>query len=236
MQKGSGMGMSSVGGALPTVLVRDRIQAMATKIGAGHAMSSGARYTQTMPQYRRAKVPGACVFLTMVTQHRRPLFGDAANVVRLRRVLAQVMRHRPMRVDGAVVLPDHIHFLWQLPADDANYSDRVGQLKALFTRNLGATRSKTFISESRRKHREADVWQRRFWEHTIRDEDDWRQHLDYIHYNPVHHRLVQCPHQWEYSSFGRWVNRGGYRLNWCCRCEQRDMVIPSFERVGGAGE
>lgn len=74
------------------------------------------------------------------------------------------------------------------------------------------------VSASRLKHRESDVWQRRFWEHAIKDEADLHQYLDYIHYNPVKHGLVSCPHLWSYSSFSKWVNQGEYAQNWGCIC------------------
>ncbi|NEO00460.1 MAG: transposase, partial [Moorea sp. SIO3I7] len=73
-------------------------------------------------------------------------------------------------------------------------------------------------SASRRKHRESNVWQRRFWEHTIRNDHDLHRHIDYIHYNPVKHGLVSCPHLWQYSSFHKWVERGKYRPDWGCCC------------------
>ncbi|MGK7935812.1 MAG: DUF433 domain-containing protein [Xenococcaceae cyanobacterium] len=93
----------------------------------------------------------------------------------------------------AAILPDHLHFIWQLPPDDSNYSQRVSRLKVLFTRSLKRNKKLTLkVSASRRKHRESDVWQRRFWEQTIKNEADLQQHLDYIHYNPVKHGLVSC--------------------------------------------
>jgi putative transposase len=95
--------------------------------------------------------------------------------------------------------------------DDPDYSDRVGRMKVLFTRALrGVNNLPEDVCESRRKHRESDVWQRRFYEHTIRDELDFRKHLDYLHCNPVKHGLVKCVPDWQYSSFHRGVRRGEY--------------------------
>ena len=106
-------------------------------------------------------------------------------------------RERPVDVLAAVIMPDHIHFIWELPPDDHDFSKRVGRLKVLFTRSLPPTADiRRAESLSRLAHREAAVWQRRFWEHTIRDEHDFRRHLDYIHYNPVKHGLATCPHSW----------------------------------------
>ncbi|WP_228041121.1 transposase, partial [Nodosilinea sp. LEGE 07088] len=119
----------------------------------------------------------------------------------------------PFDVTAAVVLPNHIHFLWTLP--DGNYSKRVGRLKVLFTRILrGSGALPQDVCLSRQRQRESDVWQRRFWEHTIRDEADWVGHLNYLHYNPVKHGLVRCSHEWEYSSFRWFVGEGMYAEDW----------------------
>jgi putative transposase len=149
-----------------------------------------------MPTYRRFYTPGATVFLTLVTYQRSPLFELVENVERLRRATRQTLLEMPFDVVAAVVLPDHIHFIWTLPPEDANYSKRVGRLKVLFTQSLrGQGNLSQTVCRSRQKHRESDVWQRRFWEHTIEDGTDLQRHLNYLHYNPVKHELVQCPHQ-----------------------------------------
>ena len=178
-----------------------------------------------MSEYRRAHIPGSSVFITLVTYQRRKLFVAAENIDKLRQTCATVIAEKPFaiatlscRIEAAVILPEHIHFLWRLPPDDSDYSYRVGRMKVLFTRALrGVNTLPENVSESRRKHRESDVWQRRtvrrfpphtsstrqrrFYEHTIRDEVDLRRHLDYLHFNPVKHGLVKCVHEWEYSSF-----------------------------------
>jgi putative transposase len=173
-----------------------------------------------VPEYRRARIPGSTVFLTIVTYQRQKLFLDPYNVELLRKACKQMMVERPLKIEAAVILPEHIHFMWRLPPDDVDYSYRVGRMKALFTRSLRCKKiaRSTNISASRRKHRESNVWQRRFYEHTIRDEADWSQHFDYLHFNPVKHGLVKCVHQWQYSSFHREVNKGRYQSNWCCAC------------------
>jgi putative transposase len=135
-----------------------------------------------MPDYRRAYIPGSIIFLTLVTYNRTPLFANADNIDRLRWATASLRTEMSVEITAAVILPDHLHFLWTLPQGDSNYSKRVGRLKVLFTRSLrGKDALPQKVSLSRQKHRESDVWQRRFWEHTIRDEVDLRQHLDYIH-------------------------------------------------------
>ncbi|NJN03551.1 MAG: transposase [Leptolyngbyaceae cyanobacterium SL_1_1] len=173
-----------------------------------------------MPNYRRIYTPGGAVFLTLVTFNRRPLFSDVDNVRRLRWATATMRAKLPVEITAAVILPDHIHFLWKLPQGDSNYSKRVGRLKVLFTQLLRGSHSlPQDVCISRLKHRESDVWQRRFWEHTIRDEADWVQHLNYLHFNPVKHGLAGCPHQWEYSSFRWFVREGFYGVDWGCRCK-----------------
>ena len=185
-----------------------------------------------MSEYRRTYVPGGTFFLTLVTYHRTPLFSKPDNIARLRAALARTRTERPFDIIGAVVLPEHIHFLWTLPAGDTNYSYRISRLKTLFTRLLRGTRALPInVSNSRRKHRESNVWQRRFWEHTIRDELDLKRHLDYIHYNPVKHGFVSCPHLWEYSSFRKCVERGWYSSDWGCCCNGRQSKIPDFIEI-----
>ena len=185
-----------------------------------------------MPDYRRAYIPGGAIFLTLVTFNRRPIFAEPDNVKRLRRAAATVKAEMPFDITAAVILPDHIHFVWTLPQDDDNYSKRVGRLKVLFTRSLkGSFALPQDVSISRQRQRESDVWQRRFWEHTIRDEVDWVGHINYLHYNPVKHGLVECPHQWEFSSFRQFVREGFYREDWGCQCGGKEAAV-EFEGEG----
>ena len=177
-----------------------------------------------MSEYRRAHIPGSIVFITLVTYQRKKLFLTAENIDNLRQACAVTIAEKPFVIEAAVILPEHIHFLWRLPPDDSDYSYRVGRMKVLFTRSLrGANALPEHVSESRRKHRESDVWQRRFYEHTIRDEVDLRRHLDYLHFNPVKHGLVKCVHEWEYSSFHRSVRRGEYNHDWGCQCRNNQF-------------
>jgi putative transposase len=182
-----------------------------------------------MSQYRRSYVLGGVFFLTLVTYRRTPLFSDVENIFLLRKAMAKMRTEKPFDITAAVVLPDHLHFIWSLPANDSNYSQRVSRFKVLFTRSLrGKGALSVDVSSSRRKHRESDIWQRRFWEHTICDEHDLQKHLDYIHYNPVKHGLVSCPHLWEYSSFYEWVKRGRYVADWGCCCGNNLPQVPDF--------
>lgn len=115
------------------------------------------------------------------------------------------MAARPFRIDAMVILPDHIHCIWRMPEGDADYSSRWREIKKAASRR---------IVPGTDVRNERAVWQRRFWEHVIRDEEDWRRHVDYIHYNPVKHRLAASSALWPWSSFGAAVNKGWYPESW----------------------
>ena len=184
-----------------------------------------------MPEYRRANIPGSSIFLTIVTYERRKLFSVRDNIDKLRQACSVILAEKPFTIDAAVILPEHVHFLWTLPPGDRDYSYRVGRMKVLFTRALrGANNLPDDVCKSRQKHRESDVWQRRFYEHTIRDESDLRKHLDYLHFNPVKHGLVKCVHGWEYSSFHRGVRRGDYDVKWGCQCND-NIFTPAVTNI-----
>ena len=185
-----------------------------------------------MSTYRRAYLPGGTFFLTVVSYNRTPMFADSLHISLLRNALRQVKQELPFQIAADCILPDHLHFLWTLPPADADFSTRVGRFKVLFTKAVcRQQRTSSTVSESRLHHRESDVWQRRFWEHTIRDERDFQQHLEYIHYNPVKHGLATCPHQWAYSSFARWVKSGEYTKDWGCVCDGKPTKIPDFTSI-----
>ena len=118
---------------------------------------------------------------------------------------------RPFAMDAIVVLPDHLHCIWTLPDGDSNFAMRWAHVKTIFGHNFEKTNS---LRESQAKRRERGIWQRRFWEHFIRNDDDQRRHLDYIHFNPVKHGWAKSPGEWPYSSFGHFVARGIYPCNW----------------------
>jgi len=179
-----------------------------------------------MPNYRRAHAPGGAFFFTLVTHQRRAIFETPERVELLREALRRVRREQPFEIVAAVVLPDHVHFLWTLPPGDADFSRRIGRIKIEFTRSLDVRSPRKLRESSRRNRRESDVWQRRFWEHTIQDERDLERHLDYIHYNPVKHGHALCPHAWSFSSFSQWVRRGAYEADWGCQCRSRDFKAP----------
>jgi putative transposase len=186
----------------------------------------------SMPEYRRFYVPGGTYFLTLVTYQRAPIFREAETIMLLRRSLRQVRHEHPFEIPAAVVLPDHVHFVWTLPRGDSSYSRRIGLMKVLLTRSLRERSCAPIkVGLSRPGRRESDVWQRRFWEHTIIDEDDFERHLHYIHYNPVKHGLAACPHLWPYSSFSRWVRGGLYAEDWGCSCGGRRPQLPEMAHL-----
>jgi putative transposase len=183
-----------------------------------------------MSTYRRYREPGATVFLTIATWQRSPIFHGTGAVERLRRALRVVMAESPFVFEAAVILPDHLHFLWTMPDGDSNYSKRAGRMKALFTRDADGEPSPLTV------RREASNWQPRFIEHTIRDEADFKNHLDYIHYNPVRHGLCRCAHEWPYSSFKKWCGIGEYEHSWGCHCNSGNApVIGSVEDCESLG-
>jgi len=185
-------------------------------------MHGSVRQESTM-QYRRAKTPGATYFFTLVTHQRQPMFADAAMVDLLRKCFRRVKLKHPFEIDAMVVLQEHLHCIWTLPKDDGNFSMRWRLIKGDFSRRCPDAHKQS-RTDSRIRKGEQAVWQRRFWEHQIRDEPDFTQHVDYIHFNPVRHGLVMAPKDWPYSSFHRYVQDGCYPFDWGT---QGDLQFPS---------
>jgi putative transposase len=174
-------------------------------------------------RYRRANVKGGTYFFTVVTFNRIKIFSSADNVALLRATIKQVMQKHPFQIDAFVLLPDHLHCIWTLPRQDADFSMRWRLIKSYFSRNFGQkvvgwveerNPTKRAYIASRQKKNEKQIWQRRFWEHLIRNQKDFNQHIEYIHYNPVKHGLVNAPVDWAYSSFHRYVAKGVYDRKW----------------------
>ena len=191
-----------------------------------------------MSEYRRWFVPGGTHFFTLVALERRPRFACPSSIQNLRKAAAFVQREHPFRFLAAVVLPDHMHFVWTLPPGDSDYPRRIGRFKVHFTRACYMTDCvASGASPTRRRHRDAGIWQRRFWEHVIDGADELQAFLDYIHYNPVKHGYVTCRHAWAASSFARWVARGLYDPSWGCRCEGHGAIPRDIAKLGRlAGE
>ena len=153
--------------------------------------------------YRRLYIKGAIYFFTVVTYQRKKIFSQRENIKFLRKAINHVKKQHPFKILGFVLLADHLHCLWELPEDDDDFSMRWRLIKAYFSR-LANNHKKT----------KTPIWQKRFWEHCIRNEKDLTLHLNYIHYNPVKHGYVQSTKNWQYSSFLKYVKLGYYPLNW----------------------
>ena len=168
-----------------------------------------------MSNYRRNYVLGGTYFFTIVTYRRRPLLISESSREILRRALETVRKCYPFEMIATVLLPDHLHAIWTLPPGDANYSMRWRRIKEEFTDQFllgGGT--ELAQSPSRKKHGMRGVWHKRFWEHTIRDEDDLKRCTDYIHWNPRKHNLVRRVVDWQWSTFHRFVSLGEYDQGW----------------------
>ena len=189
-----------------------------------------------MPFYRRARTAGGCYFFTLITHSRRPILLHPTARRHLREAFAVARQAAgPFAVDAVVLLPDHLHLLCTLPAGDDGYAARLSRLKSEFTRrHLAAGGPEAAMTPGERREGHRGVWQRRYWEHRVRDDRDYENHLDYVVYNPVRHALCRCPHDWRHSSFERLVRAGVYERRWCCSC--RGPASPPASSDMQAGE
>ncbi|MES2933646.1 MAG: transposase [Pseudomonadota bacterium] len=181
-----------------------------------------------MPNYRRANATGGTYFFTLTSYRRAPILVEASVRLALRKAIQQTRLTMPFEIDAWVLLPDHLHCIWTLPQDDCNFSARWSNIKRLVTQQCGAMVGADAVSASRANRRESGLWQRRFWEHQIQDDDDFARHVDYIHWNPVKHGLVTRAFDWPHSTLHRFVEAGMYRADW-------GMAAPAFG-AGLAGE
>jgi putative transposase len=163
-----------------------------------------------MSVYRRNRVPGGTFFFTVNLLDR-----GSDLLVRqiglLREAVSHAREARPFHIDAWVVLPEHMHCIWTLPPGDTDYPARWRAIKSCFVRRIPKTEA---LSPTRLDKSERGIWQRRYWEHTIRDEHDYAIHVDYCYINPLKHGLVQSVPDWPYSSFHRDVRKGIYPANW----------------------
>ena len=160
-----------------------------------------------MPKYRRTLIPGGTYFFTAVTYRQYPVFADHVAADLLTECFALVKAVYPLNIDAMVILPDHVHCIWTLPDDDSDYSRRWKEVKTRFTRAYAGATANPPASSIRRR-RERGIWQRRFWEDLMMDEEDFIKHCDYIQYNPVKHGVAGRPADWRYSTFGDFVAEG----------------------------
>lgn len=164
-----------------------------------------------MPNYKRYYLNNHYVFITVVTYNRKPIL--VKNIDLLRECFKQAINVYDFEVFGSVIMPEHFHIIIR-PNNIDDFSNIVGSIKKRFSYNLNEKFVDKNISESRMKRSERGVWQRRFYEHIVRSDEELYKILDYIHFNPVKHGQVKCVKDWEYSSFHKFVKRGNYEINW----------------------
>ncbi|HEY9032846.1 MAG TPA: transposase [Pseudomonadales bacterium] len=166
-----------------------------------------------MSRYIRCRQAGGRFFFTVVAEQRRPIFTNAAFRQALHDSIVTLRRQQAFEVNAWVLLPDHMHCIWTLPENDTDYSSRWGKIKAGVSKRIGAV-----VTARPGRRYESGIWQRRFWEHRIRDDSDYQRHMDYLLFNPVKHGLVARVADWPYSSFHRLVRDGVYPLDWAGVC------------------
>ncbi|MFM2006910.1 MAG: hypothetical protein RLZZ09_2565 [Pseudomonadota bacterium] len=165
-----------------------------------------------MRTYQRLRIDGACYFFTVNLAEREGNILLIQHIEPLREAFRRTRQDHPFEIDAIVILPEHLNCIWQLPPDDSDYSTRWRLIKARFSMAIPKTER---ISKSRIRKSESGIWQRRYWEHAIRDQRDYQNHVDYIHYNPVKHGHAKAARDWPYSSFHLWLKRGYYHADWC---------------------
>lgn len=153
--------------------------------------------------YRRYYIPDSTIFIVCVTKDRTPHFRESNNVELLREALRRTNEKYPFEMLAYVFLPDHVHML--MKTIGCNFSQVMQSFKKGFTQQY---KGRNHISSS------LSCWQSRFWDHVIRNDEDFKRHLNYIHYNPVKHGFVSKPEEWEFSSYLDWVDRGAYEMGW----------------------
>ena len=163
-----------------------------------------------MSRYRRANLSGGCYFFTVNLADRTSAL-LVGHIERLRAVYTEVCKNHPFETIAICVLPEHLHAVWQLPEGDSDYALRWRLIKSMFSRGMPKAAQR---SQSKVMRRETGIWQRRYWEHCIRDDEDLQLHVDYTHYNPVKHGHVSSVIDWPYSSFRRYVKQGWVSSDW----------------------
>lgn len=177
-----------------------------------------------MASYRRFQSPGSTWFFTLATHCRRPALTKDPVLSALKAAIKRTRAEYPFEIVAWVVLPDHLHAIWTLPEGDTDYLRRWSLSKR---RTSQAARDTIFAptTASMRARREIGLWQRRHWEHLIRDEADLHRHIDYVHYNPVTHGHVSRTAAWPHSTFHRYVRTGAYPRDWAVSEAYEDAAI-----------
>jgi putative transposase len=169
-----------------------------------------------MTEYRRIYSHDASWFFTVNLVERKDNRLLVDHIDDLRQAFRYVKGKHSFQMEAVAVLPDHLHCIWTLPPGDTDFSMRWNLLKGNFSRAIERGER---ITQSRAKRRERGRWQRRFWEHLIRHQEDCNRHVDYVHWNPVKHGLVERVVDWPHSSFHDYVSRGIYPSTWACAGE-----------------
>ncbi len=168
-----------------------------------------------MSHYRRANTKGSSYFFTVLTYRRQAFLCQEPVREALRAGILAAQAKHPFIIDAWVLMPDHIHAEWTLPEGDANFAVRWQTIKRTVSHPCKELlHNPAFMTPSKTKHGESTLWQRRYWEHQIRDEQDFANHIDYIHHNPAKHGLVEQVSDWPYSTFHNDVKRGVYPAHW----------------------
>ncbi len=164
-----------------------------------------------MKDLSRLYVNGVTHFFTVVTDQRRPILCDAPLRSNLRNALQRVRMNYPFEIVAWVLLPDHLHTIWSLPKNDPDYSTRWRLVKGIVSHQMKSRLDLDRCrSQSQIRKGESGLWQHRFLEHTIRDENDFSRHFDYIHFNPIKHGLDENPDEWKWSTYHRYLKHGYY--------------------------
>ena len=166
---------------------------------------------RVMPNYRRLWVPGGTWFFTVNLLERQGNDLLIREINRLRDCVSRERERRPFSIIAWVVLPEHMHWIWRLPDGDADFATRWRRIKTDFSLGILKTERRSLV---RVRRGERGIWQRRYWEHAIRDDIDLQRHIDYVHYNPVKHGHVTTVADWPHSSFHRYVQMQHYPADW----------------------
>jgi len=173
-------------------------------------------------EYRRIWHPGGTYFFTVNLLARKNNNLLVHHIELLRNSVRDVKRRYPFKIHAWVVLPDHIHCVIELPAGDVDFAMRWRLIKTNFSKGLPSIEHRSAVRVARG---ERGIWQRRYWEHLIRNENDFRAHVDYVHINPVKHGLVNCVKDWRYSTFHRYVAGEIYSVDWA----GGNVTIPDYD-------
>ncbi|MCX7204927.1 MAG: transposase [Proteobacteria bacterium] len=179
-----------------------------------------------MPYYRRSKISGATYFFTVVTEQRQKTLTNPDIRAALRLAITKTRMAQPFQIDAWVLLPDHLHCIWTLPENDSDFSNRWRLIKREVSVACGPNYLNPDLLSYRRVNKQnSTIWQARFWEHLIRDEPDYENHMNYLHFNPVKHGLVKKIADWPWSSFHRYIKNKTYPADWG-GISDKNIVMP----------